>query len=128
MAAAKAERQDRWARVRPRLSSVLSGFELPIPGTLPHLPLDRAHARRHAGLVSAADSKGAAIAPCRGSRSHRPQVWPSPAAHQELWAALGHQDQAPIAYVVDNQIHMDMSRWPQDLPLEWDPSGITPRK
>jgi hypothetical protein len=53
---------------------------------------------------------------------------PSPAAHQELWATLGHQDQAPIAYVVDNQIHMDMSRWPQDLPLEWDPSGITPRK
>src|SRR5207245_4875150 len=40
-------------------------------------------------------------------------------AHRQAWQALGHQDEPPVAYIVDDKIQVDMSRWPQGLTLDW---------
>jgi hypothetical protein len=42
----------------------------------------------------------------------------SPETHQSAWEDLhGKAGKAPVAYMVDNMIHVDMSRWPKDVPL-----------
>lgn len=41
----------------------------------------------------------------------------SPETHQSAWEDLhGKAGKAPVAYMVDNLIHVDMSRWPKDMP------------
>jgi hypothetical protein len=45
-------------------------------------------------------------------------------AHAQGWAALGRNPPTPVAYIVDRQVYVDLSRWPPNLP---PPATIAPR-
>jgi hypothetical protein len=47
--------------------------------------------------------------------------------HQMAWENLGQEGKAPIAYRVDNDVYVDLERWPEDLhrPEKHYPRGTT---
>jgi hypothetical protein len=36
--------------------------------------------------------------------------------HEQAWVALGHEPPAPVVFIVDEQLYVDMDRWPKDVP------------
>jgi hypothetical protein len=79
----------------------------------------------HGARVPAAKPKGESVSPqaVRQMQHNGTEVVEvaSSEAHAKAWRALGHQEDVPIAFSVNNKIYLDKSRWPKDLPREWDP-------